>query len=421
MKISFASFSEFLRYTSNHGDFRDCMSLDEASKMLGVSRQRVSQLVDSGAIDAVFIEGPTPNTISHVFVKRMDVLLRSKSGAKAGNPKKYFNNRVLENSELMFTEQFRNSASGWLMSRTEHLSPFLLPEDDFRLASLQIGKTSPDKIKNLLSWLAELPAPLIEPELVTITGHFMTATLLSEGLWKKEHDSSIIIEKNPMSDLQRWLFVGFNSWAPSIDLNPCISGFFINGSGVDSKKYPYLSCQIGSDDEAFSIPLLISTERKNILEIIAEEFSEKKHYAFPVKVRGLLVHKNLLSIEEKKLLGNNYDYCIKIMAQENDHNFIPLSPEKVQSSGYSGYIWVCLGDISKVPTFSNTYWCFEHTDLTNINSIKYNMDSLERKIEYIRNESKELDLSILHKSIPIIEGSPIYSSEFFYDFLLNKG
>jgi len=418
MKLQFFSINEFFSYVLKHMDdgWKDVISPSEAGDILGVTRQRILQLVDAGTIDAAFILSATKDddvaNTSQVYIRRRDIpFIAENRNRKSGNPRKFFFNRVLENPEQMRAE-FESSASGYVFSRTTHLRPFLSPKEDDYIVSLSDKANPIDTIERLRSRLASLEAPLVRPELITVTGMFLQATLLSKGLWEKDRNADVTkqIAKEPMSDLQRWLSSGFTLWAPSLDINPSIISYL----NTADDRYPYLVCQIGISDEAFSMPLLISREQKNIVELIAE--LSAKQYSFPIKVRGLLFHKDILPIEEKELLSDySYDYCIKVMGHAHDHNLVPSPPTK---EPYSGYLWVCLGDASKKPTFSNTFWVWEHTDFTSMEAIKYNLESLEHKIKYIRDKNPDMDLAILHKSMPFINGDVTMSTDKFYDYLV---
>ena len=56
-------------------------------------------------------------------------------------------------------------------------------------------------------------------QFLTVTGHFFPSALLSFGWWDRVNRSleTDIKWKDPI--LQRWLFSGFEQWAPSWDLN----------------------------------------------------------------------------------------------------------------------------------------------------------------------------------------------------------
>lgn len=408
MEIHFKSIAEFMKFADKNIDWRDPIRPAEAVKMMSVTRQTIHNYIENSDFDAVYIDKGLKT--EEILLMRQQVLFKSQQGKPKGNPNSWYMPQVKKNPAMMTTEEFRCSVCGYTADRLNYTKEFLngqhLPAN---------GSKNSNSIEALMSWLEKLNAPLTNPEPIEVYGYFMKANLLSQGLWQGEHRSSEIIEKNPMSNLQKWCFVGYNSWAPSMDINPSLSVLLNNNEG-NTKNYPYLNGQVGSEDEAFSISVMISSERKDILAIIAEELSNG-HYAFPVKIKGTLIHKNMLSDNDKKILGHNYDYCIKIT--EKNEYFTPISTKKIKKDWYSGYLWICLGEASKRPTFSNTFWCFEHTDLTNIDAIKYNMDSLQRKIEYIRNMNKELHLSIIQKSMPIIDGTPEFESELFYSLLMN--
>lgn len=416
MKLVFSTLREFFIYAQKDIDsWSQFISLQEAQDILNISRQRLLKMVDTSDLDACIIQShskPENQKTAQIFVKKNQVLLRT---SIAGNPRNHFLNRVLYGDDKA-NEEFCDSSSYTLFTGAKYLRQFVTSEDTCTNAAKEIPEDSIDKLKN---WLDKLEQPLDKPMTISVKGMFLQASLLSKGVWEEKHQTDPLFTQNntkskEMSDLQFWLAKGFSEWAPSLDINPPILSFIDN-----TAEYPYLSCQIGSFDEGFSIPLLISSERKEVIELIAELSSQQP--AFYAKVRGTLMHKNHLPPDETHLLNNStYDYCIKILADERQHKIIPIRQTNHERQIYGSYLWVCLGNVTQKPTFSNTYWVFEHADLSSTESIKYNMDSLEHKIHYIREQNKQLNLSILHKSIPLISGESAYEADIFYDLLLNN-
>lgn len=421
MKLTFFSFREYLLFVEKNREWIDSITQSEAADLLGISRQRVSQLIDTGELDAALIlrekfsdsrkESPTETNVNHVFLKREEVVLKSSPVTpKQGNPTKFFHNRFQADPEKLILE-FKNSLSGQLLTGASHLHDFLT--SDFDVDSKSIEKAGSSSIVKLLEMIRKFnkEALVPEPMLISVSdGMFLPATLLSQGLWSKTVNPFTAENQAINDDLQRWLFQGFIEWAPSLELNPPISSFFLKNATSD---YPYLVGQYGNKDEAFSLPVLISSEQKDI-EYLAEAI--KQSFAFPASIKGLLIHKKHLPENEKIFLNNNNDFCIKISTK--DHIIVPqLSRHKEQ---YSGYLWVCLGDIAAPTTVENSYFVWEHTDLANKDAIAYNLDSLDSKIEYIRNKNKDKNLSLLHKSMSIVRGKPAYEAEKFYDLLLKN-
>ncbi len=419
MKLTFFSFREYLLFVEKHREWIDSITQSEAAELLGLSRQRVSQLIDTGELDAALVlrekftvENTAEANVNHVFLKREEITLKcSLNRAKPGNPSKFFHNRFQANPEKLMSE-FNDSLSGHLFSGTQYLLDFLTTPFKSNSKSIEtIGSSSINKLLDLVT-KASKEKNIPEPMLISVSdGMFLPATLISQGLWSKSFTPLSSRNKTLITDdLQRWLFNGFVEWAPSIELNPPISSFFLKNI---PNKYPYLIGQYGEKDEAFSLPVLISQEQKDI-EYIAEMLTQV--YAFPATIRGLLIHKKHLPEEEKIFLNNGSDFCIKITTK--NHIIKPQIPKNKEQ--YSGYLWVCLGDIAAPSTTDNSFFIWEHTDLANKDAITYNIDSLNSKIEYVRKANKDKNLSLLHKSISFIDGKPVYEPEKFYDFLLQK-
>jgi len=417
MKLTFLNFREYLFYVNKNVDWIDSITPAEAAELLGITRQRMLQLIESGEIDAAYImrekftKKDTSNS-SHVFLKRQDVVLMLRqSMAKRGNPSKFFHKRFQANPEKLMKE-FRNSLSGSLFLGTSHMHDFIT--STFEINKAIVDTTGSRGFESLREMINNCKKQNIVPEpmLVSVNdGMFLPATLLSDGLWSKQYQSLLHLSEKSPAPLQQWLFEGFFNWAPSFEFNPPISSFFVKET---KNSYPYLIGQYGQNDEAFSLPVLISSNRKNNIEIIAETLTKK--YAFPATIRGVLTHKSHLPEQEKTILNDNNDYCLKVST--DDHI---VKPELSRDGEiYGSYLWVCLGDIALPATLDNSFFIWEHTNLANQDSIAFSLDSLEHKIEYIRKQNKDKNLVLLHKSMSLVNGNPEYEPEKFYDFLLRK-
>ena len=193
--------------------------------------------------------------------------------------------------------------------------------------------------------------------------------------------------------MQRWLFSGFEQWAPSWDLN----------DWSDERPFKLIG-QIGHNDEADSIPVLIKSERK------ANDLRGKltKRIVANANVRGLLCHEfhlqNLDTLDEKdsEFLASIKDmtssqYYLLLLDQEKSHTVEIIDADV---DYYSGYIWQCWAPKEWVPSdpydtrLPGAYFLWEHTNLAQSDVIKYGLDSLDRKVQYLKKRLQEqFDLS----------------------------
>ncbi len=229
---------------------------------------------------------------------------------------------------------------------------------------------------------------LRKTQFLTVTGHFFPGALLSFGWWDRVNRNleQDIKWRDPV--LQRWLFSGFEQWAPSWDLN----------DWSDEKPFKLIG-QIGHNDEADSIPVLIKSERK------ANDLRGKltKRIVANANVRGLLCHeshlRNLDSLDEKdsEFLESikemtSSQYYILLLDQEKSHT-VEIVDEDVDY--YSGYIWQCWAPKEWVPPdpyntrLPGAYFLWEHTNLAQADVIKYGLDSLDRKVQYLKKRLQE--------------------------------
>lgn len=416
MKLTFLNFREYFFYANKNPEWADCVSPSEAAGLLGISRQRILQMIESGEISAAYIlrEGPKGKNItnsSHVFLRRQDVdlILKRPFTIKRGNPSKFFHRRFQDHPED-FIDEFKDSLSGSLFSRTKYMHDFLTSSYELEKdIADSTGRRSYGKLKEMIDKsLAD--KIILDPMLLTVDeGTFLPATLLSDGLWSNQYPSLLSRTKKDPTTLQGWLFEAFFNWAPSFDFNPPVSSYLVKDASISS--YPYLVGQYGHRDEAYSLPVLISRELRNNIEIISETLT--RNYAFQASIKGILTHKSHLSKQERMILKSNNDYCLKIT---NNNHWLTPSPGEVQH--YGAYLWVCLGDPATVARLDNSFFIWEHADIANKDSIAFGLDSLEHKIEYIINHNKDKGLILLHKSMSLINGNPEYKPEQFYDFLL---
>lgn len=243
---------------------------------------------------------------------------------------------------------------------------------------------------------------------ITAQGMFFPCILLSSGWWQKGGKTSkpSIAWRDPV---QEWLFRGFDEWAPSLDIS----------LHAQPDAGPYLFAQLGAGDEAQSLLVIIPGEKaKEVRGYVASE-----GLTFAAQVTGRLTNRQHLPPALRQKLprwGNAFDSCIQLDEDNKDHTVIPLS--RALLTPYSGYLWQCVAPKALVqgkqlPELNEVYFVWEHTEFTQPDAVKYNLDSLLHKVEYLR--SIHGDLVLLQKSSALVPGEPLYSSGVFSGAVLS--
>jgi hypothetical protein len=237
------------------------------------------------------------------------------------------------------------------------------------------------------------------PELLKVSGVFSTAVLLSSGWWER---SAPMARPLGRTDVQKWLYTGFEEWGPSWD--------FTGDSDGDADDDFFLG-QLGERDESNSVLVVAVGERaRRIRSGIAESIRGGPTGAAAVDVTGLLCHRSHLRQRNPELAAvadrwhGDFNYCLLL---NDDHHRITRIEEVPDY--YSAYLWQCwfAADsvpAGRIPALNDCYMVWEHTDLTKPDAIRYNLDSLEHKAEYLQQEVG--DLMLLQKSGPLVPGSP---------------
>ncbi|MGD0024443.1 MAG: toll/interleukin-1 receptor domain-containing protein [Xanthobacteraceae bacterium] len=246
------------------------------------------------------------------------------------------------------------------------------------------GRISAGDLKEKLNSKSKLR----DPTFLTVSGHFFPSALLSFGWWERVNKNleSDIKWKDPV--LQRWLFTGFEQWAPSWDLN----------DWSDEKPFKLIG-QIGEHDEADSIPVLIKSESK--ARDVRGQLGNR--IVVNANVRGLLCHETHLKTLDK-FDENDAEFLETIKEMTSAQYYLVLfdgdKSHKVEVLGepvdfYSGYIWQCWAPKEWVPSdpydtrLPGAYFLWEHTNLAQPDVIKYGVDSLQRKVHYLNKRLQE--------------------------------
>ena len=219
---------------------------------------------------------------------------------------------------------------------------------------------------------------------ILITGTLFPTLLLYPGWWNrsKEKKEALKFDLAGCNDLQKWLFTGFEKWAPSWDI---------------SFDKPYLLAQIAADDESNSITLIVDRTKAN--EVQSDFLKRRKPLI--VEVLGEIRHRDDLA-DMPNLSEEVSDYCVLVRANNPNHE-IKITGDSIF---YTGYLWQCWAPervMNKVqaefrpPKINEVYFAWEHSNFATTDALKYNLDSLEKKKEFIGNECDD-NLILVQKS-----------------------
>jgi hypothetical protein len=253
----------------------------------------------------------------------------------------------------------------------------------------------------------------------TYEGIFFPALLLCSGWWERRSGSALAAATGWRDELQHWLFTGFEQWGPSWDVN-----------ANDSRPERYLFGQIGEGDEAESLTVIVAGSKADDIRAQLSSGSQ----TFRIRVTGTLCHRDHIGDiglkHQIQQWGKSFEYCL-IVYDEPNHRAEPLDPRREPPSLYSGYIWKCVmprslaklqdagsAAILQTPQLHEVYFLFEHTNLSSFDAIRFNLDSLRQKEEYLRREMG--DLIVIQKSSELVEGQQALPTETFYKFITRE-
>ena len=308
--------------------------------------------------------------------------------------------------------QVTSSTRNYFDERLRHIKTFLVdPPQPFNTRPRERGT-----IKTLLAALKSV-GEIEEPQLIDVTGTLFPAALLSAGWWDRRVARGVpgIQWK---TTLQKWLFDGFELWAPSWD----ISWDF---EGRDRQAKPYYIAQIAEGDESDSLRIIVGPRRAAECR---EKFRENPG-GVEVKVRGVLGHRHQagahfallpqdLPTEES---AGAQDYCVWLNDDEEKHTIQYLDGR--QTELYSGYLWKCVVPEPWIPEnkkigLSHVYFIWEHTNFAAPDARDYNLAGLLQKEAYIKDVHKNARLILLAKSHAVVPGDPVWGAKEFYDLFL---
>lgn len=251
----------------------------------------------------------------------------------------------------------------------------------------------------------------LKPELVNVTGTFFPAALLSSGWWERQKRRArrkLQTPKEPLG-LRHWLLRGFEEWGPSWDFNE---------QRLENKLAPLFG-QIADGDEVNSLPIVIQSEKADSLR--RNDLPE--HVPFPVQVRGVLCHRDSNYFQthgknhraELDYFGKQFQYVLLVEDGVHRHSINRLSDV---SDPYTGYLWQCWAPASLLangtaPSLQQVYFVWEHTDMSNPDALRFNLDSLAHKHDYL-SKTLAADLTLLFKSSAVVPGRAELSHADFY-------
>jgi hypothetical protein len=230
---------------------------------------------------------------------------------------------------------------------------------------------------------------------VTCDGMFLAGSLLNIGWWEKRGANRHVAPVNwgDIKGVQSWLHHGFLQWAPSWDVNQWEA----------QTAAPFLFGQIGREDEADSIPVIIADPKKasDCREALTDLSRGGGRLVSHASVKGKLYSLHDLKkyrgdaqakgfIDDLIARGAIRDHCLVVDQDHSDkeqhRDRIDLLTRKACEEPYSGYMWkaVCPNEHKKdLDLLPYTYFVWEHTNFADKDAINYNMDSLNHKIQYI--------------------------------------
>jgi len=319
---------------------------------------------------------------------------------------------------LQLLNKVQSVAEDYLGGRLEHLKEFLV-ESPFA------DKGSPESVGTVREHRAKLKeiesaerlrkgeAKEEPPVLIRVRGTLFPAALLTEGWWERTQQGSgspVIEWQNP---LQRWLFKGFDLWAPSWD---------ICWGAVDTKQPErrYYIAQLTEGDEADSVPVILGPEWAKRLN----EHFRNSWGGFEASIVGLLGHRYQFSKRlPKNVRRDASDYYISVEDGRRRHEIKRL-PGKTDL--YSGYLWKILAPEewmteTDVLSLNQVYFVWEHTNFVEKQARDYNLAGLEHKESLIAKQHPGSRLILLQKSHEIVPGTPEWSVEKFYNLYLGEG
>jgi hypothetical protein len=296
----------------------------------------------------------------------------------------------------------------YLPLRAQHFQQFLLQPLD--LTDREVGDR--ETVANLRSKLL-LGVTLERPKLLTVEGTLFPCALLSSGWWERQIETKTpAVSYRWRNRIQEWLFNGFDLWAPSWDFTWTLD------DGLSDAVGPRFIAQLGSGDEADSLPVVIPESKTTKLR---EWFAESWGGA-DVEITGLLGQRDHFpKCKGLTFFGGVLDYCLWLDEAEPLHK---IRRSRISTALYSGYLWKCVvphewmqGNQSV--RLRDAYFIWDHTNFAADEAVKYSLDALEHKENYLRRMHG--DLVLIQKSSNLVPGKPLFPTRKAYNIIIGDG
>lgn len=232
----------------------------------------------------------------------------------------------------------------------------------------------------------------------SVEGVFYPGPLLTRGWW--ERSSRELTQRDDWKDrsLQSWLTKGFEQWAPSWNLNELCS----DDEGC-------FAGQIGSEggDEADSTVVVVDHGKKARRlraemgdKVVSQAIVRGRLLDFSYLIRALegdiKNHKLKSYLEYLKMLGAAPTHYI--LVSDKDRNSSVVLDDTAIVEYYSGYLWQCWAPTKWINVknvaeteITSSYFLWEHTNLADADVVRYSMDSLLRKKDFLENRLKYME------------------------------
>jgi hypothetical protein len=301
-------------------------------------------------------------------------------------------------------------ANGYIAAKGPHAYQHFIERPGEPWDSSFRGRESIDSLRTKLLGGDQQPA---QPVRITVRGTLFPCALLTSGWWEK-HTQSEVKKVRWRDEIQEWLFRGFEEWGPSWD-------FTWDFEHWDVKRArPYYIAQLGSGDEANSLPVLLPREKALRL---ADNF--ERWGGVEADVTGMLGHRTHFAgyIDERALdlFGGLLNYCLWLDEDDKSHC---IEPCMSQTDFYSGYLWKCVAPSKDIadgrPSLNDVYFVWEHANFASDDAVRYSLDGLQRKVEYIEQLYPGDELVLVQKSSRLVPGTPVWEPQDIYRLLTGK-
>ncbi|SRR5579871_4240344 len=236
---------------------------------------------------------------------------------------------------------------------------------------------------------------------VTVKGTFAPRLLLDRFRLSQRKDASPKRRSGAWrTDLQRWLFRGFEHWAPSWDARDAVSApagdkpELVVGQLVDDGR-----------DEGESVCVVLRGSHARTAKGMLQKGMPDQLACFTAELTGRLAYQIEVA-ELEQLRGSVFsgkDFCIVV--DDRDGGFTP----KGAPESYTGYLWKCIApekwiDGKRYLHFQDVIFVWEHIELTNSECVKWALESIDTKCACFARSADYGAFKLLDKSDAIVHG-----------------